>query len=267
MELVSVVIPTYNSESTLPMCLRSIRSQSYSNVEIVVVDNFSTDDTVKIARGFGARVYEFDCERAKAKNIGLRKSKGEYVLFLDSDMELTKGVIEECVNLMRANDRIGGVVIPERSVGKNFWVKVMDFEKSLYAGTRVESARFFRRDLAIKAGGFDESVVFFEEMTLPVKIERMGYDVRARIKSVILHHEQDFSLARHLIKKLYYGRTARRFERRYGLNLTGVAGRLGIFLRNSRFYLNLPISSAMLFLKCLEFIAVVSGILAGDEFL
>ncbi|WP_202318621.1 glycosyltransferase family 2 protein [Archaeoglobus neptunius] len=74
---VSVVIPTYNSENTVDICLESIENQSYRNIEIIVVDRFSEDKTAEIAKEYKARVYKLDCERAKAKNFGLRRARGE----------------------------------------------------------------------------------------------------------------------------------------------------------------------------------------------
>ena len=125
---VSVIIPTYNSEKTIEKCLESIRNQSYKNIEIIVVDRFSMDKTVEIAEKYGARIIQDYGERTRAKNIGLKKAKGKYVLFVDSDMELSKDVVKECVELMEKDDKIGGIIVPERSVGDGFWVRVRDFE-------------------------------------------------------------------------------------------------------------------------------------------
>ena len=74
---VSVIIPTYNSAKTLWICLGSIENQTYDDLEVIVVDNFSKDGTVEIAKSYGAKVIELRGERAKAKNVGLRFSKGE----------------------------------------------------------------------------------------------------------------------------------------------------------------------------------------------
>ena len=117
---VSIVIPAYNSEKTLEKCLKSIRDQTYGNIEIIVVDKFSKDRTVEIAKRYGARIIYDEGERTRAKNIGLKKAKGKYVLFVDSDMELSKEVVEECVNFIESDESIGGIVIPERSVGRSF---------------------------------------------------------------------------------------------------------------------------------------------------
>ncbi|MEM0007923.1 MAG: glycosyltransferase family A protein [Candidatus Bathyarchaeia archaeon] len=169
--LVSVIIPTYNSEKTIDACLRSVMEQTYPNIEVIVVDNYSKDKTVEIAEKYGARVFQLNAERAGAKNFNLKKARGKYVCFIDSDMELTRKVIEECVSLMENYEKLGGVIIPERSVGNSFWVKVRDFERSFYAGTEIESARFFRKDLCEKVNGFDGDIVAFEESTLPQKIK------------------------------------------------------------------------------------------------
>ena len=75
--LVSVVIPTYNSEKYIERCLRSIKNQTYKNIEIIIVDKFSTDKTVDIAERHGAKVIQDGGERARAKNIGLKNAKGE----------------------------------------------------------------------------------------------------------------------------------------------------------------------------------------------
>ena len=58
------------------------------------------------------------------KNIGLKNAKGKYVLFIDSDMEMSKDVAKECVELAEKNKKAGGIIIPERSAGDGFWVKV-----------------------------------------------------------------------------------------------------------------------------------------------
>ena len=267
--LVSIVIPTYNSEKALPLCLESIKRQTYTNIEVIVVDNFSTDRTVEIARGYGARVVQVRGERAKDKNVGLKLARGKYVLFIDSDMELTPRVVEECVKLAESDPRIGGIIIPERSVGNSYWAKVRDFERSFYKGTPIESPRFFRKDLTLKAGGFDEDIVFYEEATLPHKIERLGYNTRARINAYILHYEGNFSLLEWLKKKYYYGKTFKKYVNRYRFTHTRYLEtqvnpfhRLRLFLFNRKFWCKPSLAIGVLLLKTLEYFALILGCIA-----
>ncbi|MEM3335898.1 MAG: glycosyltransferase family A protein [Candidatus Aenigmatarchaeota archaeon] len=264
--LVSIIIPTYNSEKTLAKCLESIKNQSYKNIEIIVVDRFSKDKTAEIAKEYGARVFKLNSERAKAKNFGLKKAKGKYVCFIDSDMELTNNVIDKCVATIEKDKRIGGIIIPEKSVGNSFWVMVRDFERSFYAGTQIESARFFRKDVAIKVGGFEDDIEFFEESTLPQKIERLGYNVNIRIKSKILHHEENFSLWRWLKKKFYYGKSALRYKEKfneYATKQMSIFYRFSILITNKRFYSKPLLGLGVIILKLLEYFSAGLGYLVS----
>ena len=255
-----MIIPTYNSEKTLARCLEGVKNQSYRNAETIVVDRYSTDDTPKIGRDMDVTFLQINSERTRAKNIGLKESMGKYVLFLDSDMILSRKVIEECVALFENNHGVGGAVIPERSVGSSIWVKIIDFEKALYAGTHIESARFFNKVVALKAGGYDEAVVFYEESTLPQRIEKLGLK-NYRIDSNILHLEEEFRLKSWLMKKLYYGESLRVYAKKYSTynsDQSSIPRRLRQLLSNRRFYRK-PLWLGVIFLKSLEYSFMLIG--------
>jgi len=262
--LVSVIIPTFNSERFLEECLISVKRQTYEPLEILIVDDGSTDATVEIAKRYRCRVVmNPKSGRAEAKNEGIRFSLGEYLFFVDSDMQLTRDLVEKCVNLTESALNIGGIVIPERSVGNGFWVKVRDFERSFYAGSIVESARFFPTQLVKEVGGYEENLTFFEESTLPYKIRKKGYDVFARVNSVIVHHEENFSLFTWLRKKFQYGKTVHLYKHKYGDYSRVQASlwfRFGLFVKSWRRFLNRPaLAFGVIVLKGLEFLATVSG--------
>jgi glycosyltransferase involved in cell wall biosynthesis len=262
--VVSVIIPTLNSGKFLALCLESLKRQTWTAMEVIVVDDGSTDSTVRTAKERGCKVIENPKRgRAEAKNEGIRRSHGKYILFVDSDMELTEDVTDECVELAEKNQRVGGIVIPERSVGCSFWVKARDFERSFYAGSATESARFFPTELARDVGGFEEGVIFFEESTLPCKIQRKGFNVSARVESFILHHEEDFSLANWLRKKFYYGESIESYKRNYGGYFqaqTSLWSRIGLFLREWRRFSGRPrLAFGIILLKSLEYFATTSG--------
>jgi glycosyltransferase involved in cell wall biosynthesis len=256
--LVTVVIPTKNNGSTIERCIKSIKSQTYPNVEIILVDGFSEDDTASKAERLGATVLKLEGERTKAKNHGLRKSRGEFVLFIDSDMVLGTRV-EECV--LACDGDTARVVIPERSIGNGFWVRVRDFERSLYFGSKIESARFFSKEAAVKAGGFDEDVISYEESTLPRKIERLGYNIQARTNDLILHEESGFKLRKWLRKKKYYGNTASVYLQRYpelARYQLGTSYRVRLYVANGhwRRLLSKPsLAVGMFALKTLEYVS------------
>ena len=84
MNKVSINIPTYNSEETIKLCLDSIEKQTYKNIEIIIVDGGSKDGTLSIAKNYGAKVFVYRKALLGARDLGVRKSKGKYVLFLDT---------------------------------------------------------------------------------------------------------------------------------------------------------------------------------------
>jgi len=264
--LVSIIIPTYNSEATVKNCLESIKKQTYKNIETIVVDGFSRDKTTNIIKEYGTKLIKIKGERTKAKNIGLKHAKGKYVLFIDSDMELTPKVVEECVSLAKLNPRIGGIIIPEKSAGEGFRARGKGFERSFYEKTPIESARFFRKDLVLRAGGYDEDIIFFEESTLPHKIEKLGYSTKARITSYIIHNEGYFSLRKQIMKKYYYSKTAWRYVKKYrgyGKQKMDPIYRIILFIRNKKFYSEPHLSLGILILKMLEYTVSVLGYLIG----
>src|SRR5438067_1284563 len=109
--LVSVIIPSRNSESTIAECLKSIILQSYSPIEIIVVDRFSIDSTKTIARSMGALVISHSGERSMAKNMGAKFAKGEYLYFVDANHKLGPDAISDCVKMI---DRVDAVLINDQ---------------------------------------------------------------------------------------------------------------------------------------------------------
>ena len=258
---VSVIIPTLNSAKTLYKCLESIILQSYENIEIIVIDGYSSDNTTEIASKFNATIYLIAGERTTAKNYGISKSTGDFLFFVDSDMIVQPDVISECVFICSGNRTIVGVVIPERSVGCRFWVRVRDFERTLYTGSKIESARFFRKPFVVQVGGFDEDITFYEESTLPQKLEMRGRIVNKRISSFILHDEEEFDLAKWLRKKHYYSANAALYSRKYPKYAkiqTKISHRIRILLSNcnwKKLIRHPTLSIGLFLLKTLEFFA------------
>jgi glycosyltransferase involved in cell wall biosynthesis len=270
-KLVSIIIPTYNSGHTLEKCLSSIKNQTYNFIEILIIDNCSIDNTKNIALKYGAKVIEVKAERSESRNIGLKKSNGKFLLFIDSDMELTIDVVGECIEKILNSEKTGGIIIPEKSVGDSYWVKVRNFERSFYHGTVIESARFFKRKEVLEAGGYDEDIIFFEESTLPQKIEKLGYNVSLRINSEILHHEEDFNLFKWLKKKKYYAHTKVKYSekyKKYSSFQANIFYRYYVFIKNDNWkqFLSKPfLAFSVLLLKTLEIISSGLGYISTGK--
>ena len=102
---VSVIITCYNQGSYLEKALNSVRQQNYTDIEVIVVDDGSTDDTRSIAKTFDEAQYYYQGNRglSAARNAGIRRATGAAVCFLDADDWLLPGAIETNVNMLRKN--------------------------------------------------------------------------------------------------------------------------------------------------------------------
>lgn len=256
--LVSVIIPTRNSEEFLGDCLESIRKQTYKNIEIIVVDNNSIDKTKEIAFKYTKLVFNKGPERSAQRNFGAIKSTGDYLLFIDSDMELSKEVVEECVNRVKKS---GGIIIPEKSMGEGFWAKCKALERSFYIGVDwIEAARFFPREVFNKFKGYDETQTGTEDSDFPQRIkEEFGKNSILRIDSFIYHHEGRLSLFDTLKKRLYYARTAniytaRKSNEEYYKMQSSILERYKLYFSDpKKLFKNPFLGLGVLFMKTTEF--------------
>ncbi len=85
---ISIIIPTYNSEKVLPLCLESLKNQDYSKekIEVIIADGGSTDSTLEIAQKYADKIYPNPLKTGEAgKAVGVRRSKGEIIALIDSD--------------------------------------------------------------------------------------------------------------------------------------------------------------------------------------
>jgi hypothetical protein len=116
--LVSIIIPNYNGARTLPLCLAAVAAQEYAPTEVIVVDDASTDDSVRVAETAGATVLRtpVNSGQAAARNAGAAHARGEILFFLDSDVALDPDAIGNAVAALRARPRHGaicGILHPE----------------------------------------------------------------------------------------------------------------------------------------------------------
>lgn len=107
-KLVSVIVPVYNAENYLGYCLNSIVSQTYQQIEIILINDGSTDNSLAICQNYALvddRISIITVENngvSNARNVGLDAAKGEYIQFIDSDDVIKSNMIEQTVQMMEA---------------------------------------------------------------------------------------------------------------------------------------------------------------------
>ena len=266
MELVSVIIPTFNEAKNVGRLLTSLKKQSHKHIEIIVVDDGSTDATVAIARKYGVKVFRRKhAERSVQRNFGARGARGQYLLFLDADMELSPFVIASCLKNI---DDHKALIIPEKTVGRGFMATVRKFEREMYMGDlTIEVARFFPRRVFNELAGYDPNLTGTEDYDLPKRIiDEYGRKSIGWAKEYILHHETGLTLTKQLKKKFYYASKSIAYVKKHpGLVLTqgNMLFRLAYFRNWRKFLIKPHLGIAFIFVRVLEMSAALLGFITA----
>jgi glycosyltransferase involved in cell wall biosynthesis len=214
--LVSIIIPTYNSEKTIEYCLISIKNQIYNNIEIILVDGGSQDNTVSIAKKYIENVFILKgAERSPSINFGIKNASGKYVYRVDSDVVLDANLVNEAINRCEI-DKFNAVSVmwsPDPTI--SFWAKVRKLEKDCYKYDLTYSGiRFLNRDLYNKLGGFNENLVAGEDYDFSSRLLKIEPRV-AIIDSQELHLGEPKSIINIIKKQYFYGKTYRNYITEY----------------------------------------------------
>ena len=162
--LVSIIMPNYNNEKYLARSVKSVIDQSYQNWELIVIDNRSSDNSLKVLQGFNdkrIKIFTTDNEGiiGKSRNIGLKNSNGEWLSFLDSDDWWEPKKLEEIFKIINSIDYYDVVVHNEYKIddknNQKHILKYGPYEKNFYEkliifGNRISlSAATVRKSLEL----------------------------------------------------------------------------------------------------------------------
>jgi glycosyltransferase involved in cell wall biosynthesis len=271
--LVSVVIPTFNCRDILHDCLESIKAQTYSPIEIIVVDGFSNDGTPEFARQY-ATVYSYGRDPNQRnifavpvqRNYGVSKALGEYIYWFDSDMRMPPDTVAQCVEAIEKNDA-DAVIVPEEAYGEGFWAQCRRLEKTCYNLSQrslTDAARFLRKDVWDALGGLDASLGGNDDFDLQIRLNEAGYKT-IKLSSPIRHYEGNLRLGRHLRKKFIYGKNVLRYLSKHRSRKTLLARQYALirpdfWVRRDVLFRHPVTAGGMLLMKFLEYGAAACGV-------
>ncbi|MDO8659043.1 MAG: glycosyltransferase [Candidatus Parcubacteria bacterium] len=267
--LVSIIIPTKNNANLLENCMKSIKNQTFKKIEIIVVDGKSIDGTVEIAKKYNCKIYTFvpnvrsgTFDASYKRNFGAKKGKGEYIYWLDADMELPKNLIKEAVSL--CEDGADAVILPEDSFGTGIWARAKNLERRCYWGDdTVESPRFFKYNIWNDVKGLDESLgAGGDDFDLHMKIKDKEYNVK-RTKCIVMHNEGNLSLKKLIKKHFMYGKDVIKYiKKRPKASIVSYSPIRLAYIRNYKLFLSRPVDSFFfIFMRITENFAGILGIL------
>ncbi|MGC5013367.1 glycosyltransferase family 2 protein [Streptosporangium sp. DT93] len=210
---VTVIVPNHNHARFLPLCLAAVREQTYSPLEVLVVDDCSTDDSVRIAESMGVPVLRTPVNggSAVARNTGAAHASGEILFFVDSDVALAPDAVAVAVRLLEADPGLGavcGIEDPEpllrstriedyRALQHHHWSIGSEGEVSF-----LWSAMFaIRADVFAETGPFDPRLRYTEEVDYG---RRLGLRRTIVITSAVrgrMGHDRELGA---LLRKLFH---------------------------------------------------------------
>lgn len=250
---VTVVVPTRNNIRTIEACLRSVVEQTHRGVELVVVDNHSTDGTPQVAERFADRVITAGPERSVQRNTGIEAAGSEWVLWLDSDMILPPRTIALALDTARATGATG-IALPERTIGDGFWTACRALERECYLDDPwLHNPRLVRRDYLLGDGAFHPDMSGPEDADLRMKMRSSGAGIE--LAPIIIDHDEGRLTVRDVMsKRYYYGRSIPAFAEQHE-GAVGAQGKavLRSYLRNHRRLLGDPAHAiGMVALRAME---------------
>ena len=190
-ELVSVVIPTYNRKAVLENAIKSVLDQTYKNIEIIVVDDASTDNSEDVVKAFqDSRIRYIRLEKnggpSKARNVGIIEAKGKLIAFQDSDDFWYENKLDEEMQEMQKDENCQMVFCKYKcNSGSDRVVPIDDdfslmpgkegFLKILLGGNKIGTPTVLaKKDILLKAGMFNESLYTLEDWELFLRIAEIG---------------------------------------------------------------------------------------------
>ncbi len=223
----TVVIPAYNAAKTLRWCLESILESDYpqDHLEVIVVDNNSTDETAAIAQRFPSVRYLSENRQGPsfARNKGIEAAQGDLIAFLDADTYIEPNWLQEMAKALSPAE-VGGAecrVIPSRAlgsrslnrfrhfnIGQDTWGKYSLLSIDCFESPMINSAAcLYKREALLAVGGFDTRLIRHEDIDLSKRIHRQGYQLASSEKAIAHVHYHGVSFWDYLLRAFWHGHT------------------------------------------------------------
>lgn len=173
MPKISVIIPVYNAQNTIDECLKSVFNQTLNDLEVIAIDDGSTDSSWSILEKWQDRVRIFSQKNMGApvaRNFGFEKSQSDYVIFCDADVLMRHDMLKKMLEMLENNKEMAYVYSSFKFGWKTFKIWPYDLNK-LKLGPYIPTTSLIRRNYFPR---FDESLKKFQDWDLWLTISERG---------------------------------------------------------------------------------------------
>src|SRR3989344_16876 len=214
---ISVIVPAFNAEKTIEACVQALLSQSLKPFEIIIGDDGSKDNTLKVLEEFGKKIRvisQENAEPAAARNNGARLAKGEVIVFTDSDCIATRDFVKELSKPFKNPEIIGaqGSYLTKQTAPMALFdqadieTRYEKMKKQKFIDFIGSYAAAYRKKAFFQVGGFDEQykMASGEDPDLSFKLSELGKKMVFCEKAVVYHSHPE-NLWKYLRTKFYRG--------------------------------------------------------------
>jgi len=224
---ISIIIPNYNDAETLPACLQAACASSYAAVEIIVVDDGSTDNSAEVIKEYPVTLIEHPHNKGQgaARNTGSREAQGEVLIFIDSDICIKKDTVDHIAKLFQKQNTTHAVVgIIEgsssfsniASIHFNHRIRYEYLKLPEHINIFYGSIGAIKKDVFVAVGGFNEQIRGVEDSELGLRLFDNGYTI-IHDKTLTVIHEKHITITE--IFKNDFNRTVDRMKLLFGKRL------------------------------------------------
>lgn len=182
----TVVITCYNLGQYIQKAVDSILAQTLENIEIIIVDDKSTDEMTigilkQLEKNVKVKYLNKNCGVSCARNEGITSAKSEYILCLDADDTIETTYLEKAKNIFDADKNVGIVSCGLKTVGDEHWEWIPDDKlqvQNMLASSPLPTASCFRKKLSVQAGMYDTKLRGYEDWNHWISIAKQGCNVR-----------------------------------------------------------------------------------------
>lgn len=244
--LVSVIIPSYNRENYIAETIESVLNQTYDNIELIVVDDGSTDKSRNIIDSYGDKISilehpgRINKGQSAALNLGISISQGEYIAFLDSDDLFAPDKIDKQVRFLEENSQYGLVYGNGDAIDENGEILYRLYENDHYEKSDpnlilldcyflLPNNSLLRKDVLASAGLFDESLRAAQDHDLLVRVAEVT-KVAYINECLFFYRRHKDSISQRSAKLRWKNgyKILRKSQLRYPYRLSTLLGRLAV---------------------------------------
>ncbi|MEJ8591156.1 glycosyltransferase [Riemerella anatipestifer] len=192
---VSIIIPCFNAEATIKETIESVLKQSYKSIEIVIVDDGSTDNTFELIRAYQNDFIKIFSQQnagpSASRNYGASQARGKYLCFIDSDDKIYPEFIETCMDAYSENPKLEIVYTDaEFFEGKSGKWNLSEFSlKQFLVDNCIPIYPIIKKDTFLSLGGFDSHLKYTEDWELWIRIVKQGGGVK-KINKILYQYRK-----------------------------------------------------------------------------